>query len=137
MPIDDGTYQLSGCDGAGERSAAYLTIDGRGVRANFHRGGCVVHELLPVLMGGAIELACRRIRTRVLRVAAYCILVVLGTFASAWINGEPIGWPYFVVADVCFVLAGAVGVKVALRLLARARRRHSGLGSKAPDPTGR
>jgi hypothetical protein len=81
-----------------------------------------VHELLPVLMGGAIALLYRRIRSGIFRGIMSGVLVVLAALLAAWINGETIGWPYFIVADVCFVLAGAVGVNIVFSLLSRARR---------------
>ena len=78
-----------------------------------------MHELLPVLMGAAIALGVRRVRSRLLRRALSSVLVLAAALLAVWINEETFAWPYFAVADVCFVLVGVIGVNIMLRLLPR------------------
>ena len=73
-----------------------------------------MHELLPVLMGAAIALGVRRVRSRLLRRALSGVLVLAAALLAVWINEETFAWPYFAVADVCFVLVGAVGMNIVL-----------------------
>jgi hypothetical protein len=78
-----------------------------------------VHELTPVLMGAAIALGCLGIRSRILRYVLSGFLVVVAALLAVWINGESSGWLLFIIADVCFVLVGFVGVNLLFGVLSR------------------
>jgi hypothetical protein len=89
-----------------------------------------VHEIVPVALGALVALACGRVTSPRLRRMIFAPLVLLAAVSASLVNGEQPGWPFFLAADVCFALAGAVAVRVcqgplsrrlAMRLAARSR----------------
>jgi hypothetical protein len=70
-----------------------------------------MQEMLPILIGVAVMIACHRLASRA---RAYVVptLLACGSAAATLINGEPHPWPLFAAADLIFVLSGAALVSL-------------------------
>jgi hypothetical protein len=80
-----------------------------------------VHELVPVALGAMVAVVCRHISAGPKRAIAFAMLIPLAAALAAFVNGELRGWPFFIAADICFALAGAVAGRLCLSLSSRIR----------------
>jgi hypothetical protein len=81
-----------------------------------------VHEIIPIALGAGVALACARIASSWLRRTLFVVLILLAAVIASFINGEQRGWPLFIAADVCFALAGAVGLRLAAAVMRKRAR---------------